>query len=259
MSQNFECKTFSESNVHQKLLYIEEDLHALLSHSCPVGLKLPAKLGRSGPVVGIKQMPTKPCLSQVPGQMRLVHDLAHIEMQAMELGLRTLVEFPDTPLEFKEQLAELVLDEARHLKSLIQHLENHQYRWGDFPVHLSLWQSVSAEDTLIDRLLIVHRYLEGAGLDAGDKIIKRLWGMGQKDLHEKVKVIVDEEVGHVKFGSDWFSHFCRQQNIDPDQYFKKRMPELYKSLPKRSMRLNHGARKQAGFTEVELEVLESLI
>lgn len=251
-------KVFEESDAYKKLHILDLDIEKSLKQT-QKNLNVPWAPARNVDVVDLSSMPQKQNLNTIQGQMRLVHDLAHIEMQAMELGLRTLTEFPEASQEFKDQLIEVVLDEARHLKMLLECLEDHKTPWGSFPVHLSLWFATSVEDTLLDRILIVHRYLEGSGLDAGDKITKRLWGAGQKNLLQVIRVIVEEEVGHVSFGSRWFKDFCEEQKLNPEQVFKDRMWALHHKLPKRVLKLNKEIRKQAGFTDAELEVLESLM
>lgn len=257
MDQRSHIKTFFEPKAHRKLEWITSDIEAALNQT-QKNNDVPLSPLRDAQVVALTDMPEKPSLQTLRGQMRLVHDLAHIEMQAMELGLRTLTEFPEAPDLFKQQLIDVILDEARHLKMLLKCLEDHATPWGSFPVHLSLWFATSVQDSLLDRIIIVHRYLEGSGLDAGDKIIKRLWGAGKKDLLDAVKVIVDEEVGHVSFGSDWFKKLCTEQKLDADEVFKERILALQTRLPKRVLKLNREVRRQAGFTEAEMDVLESM-
>lgn len=253
---NMAFKTITEADVWQKLNSLDLDIEKALRLTDAKNLIFPKQPGRGPLICKIEEMPNKTPLQDDLGQRRLIHDLAHIEMQAMELGLRTLSEYPQTPKEFKFKLIEIIKDEARHLSLLIKALEERGGHWGEFPVHLSLWSAVSTEDSLLDRLLIVHRYLEGSGLDAGDKILKKLYGSGAKDLLKIVKVIVDEEIGHVKFGSDWFNVFCKQNHLDPDHFFISRMEELKHKLPKRMLKINLKARQQAGFSDVEIEYLK---
>lgn len=248
--------TFHTSSAIKKLEGLNDDIEKALRLSASA--LMPTAPARDVKVVDLSAMPEKQGMDHKDGQMRLVHDLAHIEMQAMELGLRTLAEFPEAPQEFKEQLISVILDESRHLRMLLDCLEQGGRPWGSFPVHLGLWHATSSEDDLLDRILIVHRYLEGSGLDAGDKIVKKLWGSGQKSLFDAVKIIVKEEVDHVSFGSRWFKSICEDQKLDPDQHFKNRMSALHQHLPKRVLKLNRKVRAQAGFTEFEMDVLESL-
>ena len=92
----------------------------------------------------------------------------------MELGLRTLNELPSAPADFLKELTEVTRSEGRHLKMCLQGLEDLGFSWGAWPVHCSLWAATSVEDSFLDHILIVNRYLEGSGLDAGEQILKRL-------------------------------------------------------------------------------------
>ncbi len=209
-----------------------------------------------------KLHPPKKGFSTAEGQARMLHDLASIELQAMELGLRSLVEFPDENQhedhKFREELWRLTLSESEHLEMCLIEIEKLGFKWGDWPVNCGLWQSVSSDDSLLDRLLIVHRYLEGSGLDAGDTLLRRLAGVDATAVQRAVKIINTEEIGHVKFGSDWYNYYCLQSGLDPVDDFEIRMNRLRAVLPKRLNPLNHDLRKQAGFSESEIMYLEKL-
>lgn len=217
----------------------------------------PEAIGRDVRVVAPSELPPKPGLSRPEGQARLLHDLASIELQAMELAVRTLSEFPEAPKDFRQELADLALSEGRHLGLCLEHLENLGFPWGSWDVHLSLWNLVSAEDSLVDRVLIVHRYLEGSGLDAGDSILRRLQGVASKAVRNAVGTIVNEEVDHVRFGSLWYRRICEAEHLDPDKEFARRIPRIARLAPRRE-RLSHQLRLKAGFNQFELTTLENL-
>jgi uncharacterized ferritin-like protein (DUF455 family) len=212
-------------------------------------------LGRDVRVVPVAELPPKPGFGSIKGQARLLHDLASIELQATELAVRTLHEFPDAPHEFRHQLAEIALEEGRHLELCMKGLEQLGFRWGHWDVHLALWNMVSHEDTLLDRILIVHRYLEGSGLDAGDSILRRLTGAEAKGIRDIVNVIVSEEVDHVLFGSRWYKWIAEKSGIDPERDFVQRIGEIARSAPRRE-RLARELRRKAGFTDPEMNELE---
>ena len=132
------------------------------------------------------------------------------------------------------------------------------FKWGDWPVNCGLWTAVSDHDSLIDRVIIVHRYLEGSGLDAGDTLLRRLAGVDAKGVQKALKIINDEEVGHVMFGSNWYRKFCFEENLNPETDFISRMDKLRGVLPKRIGQVNHELRRRSGFTEKEIFYLERL-
>ncbi|MBC7742140.1 MAG: DUF455 family protein [Bdellovibrionaceae bacterium] len=247
---------FEIENIFEKLKTIRHCGNEVfnLKHKVHVP-DLPA---RDALVLEFKAHPVKKGFSSLEGQARMLHDLASIELQAMELGLRTLVEFPEAPEAFRHQLWAVTLSESEHLEMCLTEIENLGFKWGDWPINCGLWQTVSQNDSLLDRVLIVHRYLEGSGLDAGDTLIRRLAGVNAGAVRNAVQIINDEEIGHVLFGSKWFEKLCLAQNLDPVDDFESRMNRLRVILPKRVAPVNQALRLKAGFTIKEISYLEKL-
>lgn len=229
------------------------------------------EMAMQGKSILIPELPARDCLisdpefhgdkkglSTIEGQARRLHDLASIELQACELALRSLIEFPEAPEEFRDDLRRLTLDEARHCQMCIQGLEEMGFPWGTWPVHLILWKAVSSKDTILDRILIVHRYLEGSGLDAGESLLMKLKGVPQSQIEKIVKVIFTEEIGHVKFGSDWYRKLCLIDHRDPEVDFPERIENLRAILPKRIEKISVEKRILAGFSQAEIDKLQKL-
>lgn len=246
---------FCEPDLSLKLAHLEEHVHLALKGQ---SLFVPDFSSRDVKVLDLKHHPDKKGLSTSEGKARLLHDLASIELQAMELALRSLSEYPEADEAFRQELADLTLSEARHLRLCIKGIEDLGYKWGDWPVHLALWNSVSKKDTLLERIFIVHRYLEGSGLDAADTLLRRLYGMGKSLTTEVIQTITDEEVDHVKFGSLWFHKMCQSLNKDADIEFKLMISNLRGRLPKRVEPINYDLRKKSAFTDSEIEQLNIL-
>lgn len=247
---------FEIENPYEKIAKLPSVLHHALTHS---GSIAPAviRLGRDVDVVSMHLLPPKIGLSHPRGQARLLHDLANIELQAMELAVRTLCEYPDAPTEFREQLAAIALSESEHLSHCLKGIDRLGSRWGEWQVHTALWNTVAPADSLLDRILIVHRYLEGSGLDAGESILRRLAGVADKATRDVVKLIVDEEVAHVLFGSTWYHRIATSLKIDVEKDFAVRIAEIARMAPRRE-KIARDVRSRAGFTPFELDVLESL-
>src|SRR4051812_47649817 len=193
--ESSQTQVLVETSVRCKLEQVDACLERLLRGST---ITVPSEPGRDVQIRPIRELPPKKGLSFREGQARLLHDLASIELQAMELGLRTLAEFPEAPKAFREELAQVTFEESRHLRLCLEGMLELEMPWGSFPTHLGLWQSVSADDSLLDRILIVHRYLEGSGLDASDTLLRRLSGVKGSVAVRAVEVIRREEVGHVQ-------------------------------------------------------------
>jgi uncharacterized ferritin-like protein (DUF455 family) len=244
-----------EQQVERKHQQLPLTLQRLLKGEA---LEVPFEPGRDVQILPIKQLPAKPGLSKALGQARLLHDLASIELQAMELGVRTLAEFPEAPEGFRRDLAEVSFEEGEHLALCLKNIEELGFKWGSFPTHIGLWQAVRVEDSLLDRILIVHRYLEGSGLDASDTILRRLAGIHGASALKTVERIRRDEMKHVLFGSDWFKKIVRQEGADPDEDFRLRLMRLIGRIPRRLEPISHSVRSEAGFTETEIQVLEEV-
>lgn len=241
-------------NVWEKIQKIEKSCAHLLNGGEAAVPPLP---GRDVRVLDSKLHPPKLGFSKAEGQARMLHDLASIELQAMELGLRTLIEFPGAPERFREELAAVTISEGVHLRLCLEGIQDLGFQWGHWPVHCALWEAVSAEDSLLDRILIVHRYLEGSGLDAGSYLLQRLDGVeGGKGTHKIVAQINREEIDHVDFGSRWYHRICQLEGVDASQDFPRRMEALRWQLPKRMEKINRELRRKAGFTEEEIHYCE---
>lgn len=241
------------ADVRKKIEGVHFSCDEALSGRAP---EIPETPARDVGVRPVNQHPEKKGLSYREGQARLLHDLANIELQALELCYRSLCEFPEAPMGFREELMAVTKSEAQHLELCLDGIEKLGFAWGDWPVHTVLWSAVSAEDSLLDRILIVHRYLEGSGLDAGDTLLRRLSSVAEGTLHHVVKTIVSEEVGHVEFGSRWYREICRSEKLDPQTDFPERFLGLRARLPRRIEKLSRPLRLQAGFTLSEMEFLE---
>lgn len=247
--------TLLEKNVDLKISLIEESCHRALMGEI---LEIPLTPGRDVSVMSAGSLPSRGGLSRAEGQARLLYTLASIELQAMELALRSVIEYPNAPRSFREQMADLAISESRHLKACLDGIRKLGFNWGDFPTHLALWNAVSSEDSLLDRLLIVHRYLEGSGLDAGETFLRKLNGVQETHVIDPiVRMILTEEVGHVEFGSRWYRYFCKEQGLDSDHDFQKRYTDLKVRLPRRMEKISRERRLEAGFTNVEIDFLIS--
>lgn len=256
VSQNNELSCLTETDVRQKILRLPQDIQRVWTkHNISIPSVAP---GRDVPLMQEKEKTRRSGLTSREEQAKLLHNLANIELQAMELAFRSFVEYPDAPTEFREQMADLALSEAEHLALCLDQLQELGYAWGSWQVHLNLWAAVSHEDSLLDRLLIVHRYLEACGLDSGVALQKRLVQSEAPHVEKAVKRIAYEEIGHVAFGSYWYHEICHQQKLDSDHDFATRLQRLKYRLPRRIQGLEIEMRKAAGFTERELQAADEL-
>lgn len=243
-------------DVREKIRLLPQNIEAVWSkHNISIPKGTP---GRDVKVEALTGKSQRRKLTDKNEQAKLLHALANIELQAMELAFRSFVEYPDAPIIFREQMADLALSEAQHLALCLDQLDEMKFQWGSVPVHMNLWSAVSTEDSLLDRIVIVHRYLEACGLDSGAALHRRIVHIEAPHVAKAVKQITEDEVGHVAFGSYWYKELCRLERLDPDEDFKTRMHSLKTKLPRRVEALDRTLRMKAGFTESELEVVEQI-
>ncbi|PWU19800.1 MAG: DUF455 domain-containing protein [Bdellovibrio sp.] len=247
-TKSAETNLLTVASISEKLFLAHKDLEPAQS--------VPERPGRDLQVLGADQMPPRRGLSTTEGQGRLLHDLANIELQAVELCYRTWQEFPEAPEEFREELVALVRGEANHLALCLGGLHDLGYSWGHWPVHLALWSSVSGADSLLDRILIVHRYLEGNGLDAAETLLRRLTGVPPSPVHAIVGQIAREERDHVRFGTRWFKVLCEAEGRDPSCEFIERFRQVEHRVPHRIEKMNATVRLDLGFSQAEIEFLD---
>ncbi|MBX3019647.1 MAG: DUF455 family protein [Bdellovibrionaceae bacterium] len=221
----------------------------------PEGGAVPELPARDVRIVNAKEMPERAGLSTNAGQRRMLHDLANIELQAMELCYRSLIEYPDADKAFRDELMGLLESESQHFEMCLNSLQELGGEWGEYPVHIGLWAAVRAEDSILDRILIVHRYLEGNGLDAGETLIRRMSAVPRSSAHATLERIAREELDHVAFGSRWYQRFCVERKLDPTHDFKTRFAKLLPQMPRRIEHIQRDLRRQAGFSEDEIDFL----
>lgn len=256
LTMNYAQQILNEPSVFQKISLLRQHANSILETNVSFEIKeLPQ---RDAEVLETKFHPPKKGFSTAEGQARMLHDLASIELQAMELGLRTLSEFSQAPDQFREDLLKITLSEADHLEMCLIEIDRLGFQWGHWPIHLNLWKATSVEDSLLDRILIVHRYLEGSGLDAGDTLFRRLELIDTPSVKKAVHQITADEVGHVVFGSAWYRQICLNEGLNPGVDYFTRMDRLLKTLPRRFEPLAVELRKKAGFTDEELIYLQQI-
>lgn len=191
------------------------------------------------------------------GRGMLLHALAHIEFNAINLALDLIVRFKGMPVEFYLDWMKVAQEEAYHHSLLCDRLQDYGIRYGDYPAHDGLWQMAEkTKDSLLARLALVPRLLEARGLDVSPAIRQKLDEAGDKDSAAVLDIILRDEIGHVAIGNRWFNELCRQSGVDPLSAFEDCL-ERYMS-PKPRSPFNFEARKQAGFSEAELAWLLQL-
>lgn len=189
------------------------------------------------------------------GVATLIHAITHIEFNAINLAWDAVARFPNLPKQFYADWAHVASEEAEHFVLLRQHLISLGYDYGDFPAHNGMWEMAQKthHDPLI-RMALVPRVLEARGLDVTPKMMDKLRGTGDLRAVEILEVILREEIGHVKIGTHWFNYLCDLRQLDPLVTFRQLLDTYFAGELRGPFHTE--ARKQAGFTDAEMALLE---
>jgi uncharacterized ferritin-like protein (DUF455 family) len=188
------------------------------------------------------------------GLAALLHAIAHIEFNAINLALDAAWRFDGMPREFHLDWLRVAAEEADHFSLLREHLASLGMAYGDLPAHDNLWSMcVKTQDDVVARMALVPRTLEARGLDATPQIQQKLRLVGTPAAQRAVEIldiILRDEIGHVAIGNRWYRWLCQREGLDPVAHYRV-LAERH-DAPKLYPPFNDAARRKAGFTDEEL-------
>jgi uncharacterized ferritin-like protein (DUF455 family) len=209
--------------------------------SCPVRPGLPRLLAP-------REMPRRRNFGSLAGRTALIHALAHIELNAIELAWDIVARFAQQslPREFFDDWVRIGAEEAHHFELLATRLEDLGMHYGDLPAHDGLWEAAAATSgDLLARLAVVPLVLEARGLDVTPEMAARLERAGDKESAALLQIIYAQEIGHVAVGRRWFEFVCHARGLVPRDVFHDRVRCFFKGELKPPF--NRAARDAAGF------------
>lgn len=190
------------------------------------------------------------------GRAVLLHALAHIEFNAINLALDIVWRFAGLPEAFYRQWVTVAREEALHFELLRAHLQTLGHDYGDFPAHDGLWEMAhKTRDDPLARLALVPRTLEARGLDATPLIQGKLRQAGDLEAVAILDVLLRDEVGHVAIGNHWYHWLCRARGVEPLAHY--RLLSRRHQAPRLRGPFNLEARGRAGFSAAELDDLQA--
>ncbi len=187
------------------------------------GLAMPDRPGRPErpQLLAPSQMPKRK-VGGLKGRIALLHALAHIELNAVDMTWDLIGRFvrADVPRPFFDNWVQVGLEEAKHFDLLRQRLVELGAAYGDLPAHDGLWQAAAATaGDLLARVAIVPLVLEARGLDVTPSMIERLEAAGDPQSAAIIAIIYRDEKRHVAFGAKWFRFLCERNNLAPEPTF----------------------------------------
>jgi uncharacterized ferritin-like protein (DUF455 family) len=229
---------------------------AVYETECPHTAPLSTASGRPPRprLVAPRELPRRG-LAAPEGRAALVHAVAHIEFNAINLAWDAVARFRGMPYAYYRDWVGVAVDEARHFELLSARLGDLGHAYGDFDAHDGLWDmAVKTADSCLARMALVPRVLEARGLDVTPGMIARLRAVGDDATAAILEIILCEEVAHVAAGSRWFAWCCAREGLDAQSTFE----ELVGRHLRGALRgpFNIEARLRAGFSAAELANLE---
>jgi uncharacterized ferritin-like protein (DUF455 family) len=189
------------------------------------------------------------------GRICLLHAIAHIEFNAINIALDAAYRFRDVPKQFVSDWLLVACEEARHFCMLEQELRRRGSRYGACQAHRGLWDMVcKTRDNLLHRMALVPRVMEARGLDVTPGLIAKFKQFKDPVAVEILETIYRDEIGHVRIGNHWYREQCKQQGVDADSTFRQLVSEYMGD--KLRGPFNWPARIEAGFNADELGSLE---
>ncbi|TXH90553.1 MAG: ferritin-like domain-containing protein [Rhodoferax sp.] len=194
-------------------------------------------------------------MRSVEGRATLLHALAHIEFNAIDLALDIVWRFSGMPAPFYREWLQIAKEEAYHFRLLQARLQAMGYAYGDFPAHNGLWEMAEkTKDDVLARLALVPRTLEARGLDVTPPMRDKLAQAGDREAAAALEIILRDEIGHVEVGNRWYQQLCAARALDPIATYAQ-LAKHYNAPAQRGP-FNLSARKAAGFTDDELAALQ---
>lgn len=189
------------------------------------------------------------------GLIALLHAIAHIEFNAINLAWDAIYRFRTLPKEFYQNWLQVAVEEAQHFSLIRTQLQALGGEYGQLTAHNGLWEmAVTTEQDVMLRMALVPRVLEARGLDATPKIIYKLQQLQQDKLVAVLNIILHDEIEHVAKGSYWFNYLCAQRGLEPRATFKHILMQHYRGQIRGPFNIE--ARLAAGFSRAELDELQ---
>lgn len=156
------------------------------------------------------------------GRNAILHAVAHIELNAVDLHWDIIARFTDQPMPigFYDDWVKSAGEESKHFNLICDCLEANGSHYGAMAAHAGMWRA--AQDTaqdLMGRLAVVPMVLEARGLDVTPGMIALFQQAKDQRAIDALNVIYAEEVHHVAYGSKWFHFLCGRAELDPTPVF----------------------------------------
>ena len=183
------------------------------------------------------------------GRLALVHALAHIELNAIDLAWDIIARFTanDMPTDFYDEWVVVAVEEAKHYQALERRLSSWDMAYGELPAHDGLWEAAAiTANELTARLALIPMTLEARGIDTTPMTCQRLRQAGDSETADILDMIYEDEIKHLSVGVRWFEFLCTKQTLDPMAEYKRLLDQYFRGSPKGPFNID--ARERAGMS-----------
>ena len=237
---------------HAATLWRDREVGGLLATTSALAPDRPAR--PEHPVLAPPREVPRRRLGSEAGRIALLHALAHIELNAIDLALDMALRFArecEAKLgraeEFTSDWLKVAEDEALHFELLEDRLQDLGSHYGALKAHDGLWQAALAtKNHWRARLCVVPMVLEARGLDVTPGTIVKLRDLGDKRSADILQQIYTDEITHVRTGVKWFQALCALEEISEEEAFNKDLEDFFKGTLKGPF--NEEARSEAGLS-----------
>ena len=195
-----------------------------------------------------REMPKRRAGGERESRVALLHALAHIELNAIDLAWDLIARFAPQglPRDFFDDWIAVADEEASHHGLLAARLTELDAAYGDLPAHDGLWEAAEATaHDLLARLAVVPLVLEARGLDVTPDMIRRLERGGDAGSAAVLRTIYRDEIAHVAAGRRWFEWACARRDLPPVETYQELVRRHFRGILKPPF--NEAARTEAGF------------
>jgi uncharacterized ferritin-like protein (DUF455 family) len=169
-------------------------------------------------------------LGSEKGRIAMLHAIAHIELNAVDLHWDIIARFSDVkmPAGYFDDWVRAADEESKHFDLMCDRLEAKGSFYGEMAAHAGMWRAAEqTADDFLGRLAIVPMVLEARGLDVTPGMIETFKKADDPETVEALETIYAEEVGHVAYGSKWFHFLCGRHDYDPKVEFHRLVKKYF--------------------------------
>lgn len=148
----------------------------------------------------------------------LLHFFCNHELLATELMAYVLLRFPDAPAAFRWGVYETLREEQKHTLWYLRRMEECGVKFGRYPVSSFFWRSVAPMETPLDYVSRLSLTFEQANLDYSRYYAEVFQRSGDQKSASILRHIYKDEIGHVRYGLDWFRRWKRPETSDWDAF-----------------------------------------